>query len=132
MFVGQEERLDYVVDNYIELFQRMLSEQGVDVFDPVFRQIRPCIIQDFRTVLTDFLDDLIQHFDTEVLHITRNQTLRLNADRISRIHQLRQDILEVYTQLEIVVNRFNTPKEVQRLLAKDHVILLERHTPQTL
>lgn len=38
MFVGQEERLDYVVDNYIELFQRMLSEQGVDVFDPVFRE----------------------------------------------------------------------------------------------
>ena len=132
MFVGQEERLGYVVDNYIELFQRMLSEQGVDVFGPVFRQFRPRIIQDFRTVLTDFLDDLIQHFDTEVLHITRNQTLRLNADRISRIHQLRQDILEVYTQLEKVGNRFNRPKEVQRLLAKDHVILLERHTPQTL
>ena len=57
MFMDQEERLDYVVDNYIELFQRMLSDQGVAVFDSVFRQSRSCIIQDFRTVLTDFLDD---------------------------------------------------------------------------
>lgn len=65
------------------------------------------------------------HFDTEVLHISRNQTLRVTADRMSRIHQLRQDILELYTQLEIVVTRFPTRKEVQWLLANDHVILLQ-------
>ena len=124
MIVDQGERLDYVVNNYIEVFQKM-SAQSIDVYGSVFRQFRPCIIQDFRTVLSEFLADLIHHFETEAPHITRNQTFRLNTDRMSRIYQLRQDILELYTQLEIVVNSFPTPREVQRLLANDHIILLE-------
>ena len=72
----------------------MLSEQSVDVYGSVFRQFRPYAIQDFRTVLSEYLADLVQHFETEALHITRNQTLRLNTDRMSRIYQLRQDILD--------------------------------------